>query len=83
MQFIAMQRACRISNPLINEQKTAAPADVKVRQHGFCEWISGLDDPWIIQPHSWKFSPAVRLQFDGKKSSENLAGWIDRNPRQP
>ena len=30
--------------PFINEQKTAALADVRVRQHGFCEWISGLDD---------------------------------------
>ncbi len=31
------------SNSLINEQKAAALADVRVRQHGFCEWISGLD----------------------------------------
>ena len=30
--------------PFINEQKTAALADVRVRQHGFCEWISGLDN---------------------------------------
>ena len=32
--------------PFINEQKTAALADVRVRQHCFCEWISGLDDPF-------------------------------------
>jgi len=53
MQFIAMKMTYRISNPLINEQKAAALADVRVRQHGFCEWISGLDAPRSIQPHSW------------------------------
>ncbi len=53
MQFIAMQSSCRISNPLINEQNAAALADARVRQHEFCEWIRGLDDLKIIQPHSW------------------------------
>ena len=48
MQFIAMKMLYRISNPLINEQKAAALADVRVRQHDFCEWISGLDAPWSI-----------------------------------
>ncbi len=45
MQFIAMPMSYRISNSLIHEQKKAAPADVRVRQHGFCECISGLDHP--------------------------------------
>jgi len=53
--FLAMKMTYRISNPLINEQKAAALADVRVRQHDFCEWISGLDAPWSIQPHNWKF----------------------------
>ncbi len=22
-------------------------------EHGFCEWMSRLDVPWSIQPHSW------------------------------
>ncbi len=35
MQFIAIKLNLRISNLLINEQKTAALADVRVRQHGF------------------------------------------------
>jgi hypothetical protein len=55
MKFIAMKMTYRISNPLINEQKAAALADVRVRQHDFCEWISGLDAPWSIQPHSWNY----------------------------
>jgi len=38
-----MKMTYRISNPLINEQKAAALADVRVRQHDFCEWINGLD----------------------------------------
>ncbi len=31
-----------------------ALADIGVRQHGFCEWMSGLDNLKIIQPHRWK-----------------------------
>ncbi len=63
MQFIAMQMACRISNPLMNEQKTAAQADVRVRQHGSCEWINGLEAPWSIQPHSWNIFTLIMRCF--------------------
>ena len=38
----------------LNEQKMDALADIGVRQHGFCEWMSGLDNLKIIQPHRWK-----------------------------
>jgi len=43
MPFITIKITYRISNPLINEQKAAALADVRVRQHDFCKWISGLE----------------------------------------
>ena len=83
MQFITIKLIVRISNPLINEQKAAALADARVRQHGFCEWISGLDAPWSIQPHRWKdFVYRMRMLTlrQNKTVSMERRGLLSLNP---
>ena len=83
MQFITIKLIVRISNPLINEQKAAALADERVRQHDFCEWISGLYAPWSIQPHRWKdFVYRMRMLTlrQNKTVSMERRGLLSLNP---
>lgn len=65
IQFIAVKMTFRISNPFISEQNVAASADTRVRQHGFCELMNGLDTLQSIQPHS-------RNNFEHKKKTSVL-----------